>query len=319
MTTVSTSLRLPATLRWSGRSRLLRVVLLALAASGCAPDAPHRERREDTLTSGVLRIAAEPDVATLVRATADAFEAGYPSASITVETRTSREAMADVFANRADLAVIGREIEEIERQAATEAGLEMEAFRWARDGVAVVIHPSNPVNQLSYDDLRLALSEPAVSWGEFGGAERPVVPVLPDPRSGLAQYVARALVEREAVIVPAVTASDDSAVVAEVARTPGALGFASSARVGPGVRMLAVSRAKGLPYVELDKETVHRRDYPLTRSFQIVGRVPGVKLGGGFITYATSEPGQRLVRDQGFVPATVPVRFTRRVPATASH
>ncbi len=319
MTTVKPSLRLRQSQSWRGPTRLLRVLLLAVAATGCESDAPHRERREDTLTSGVLRIAAEPDVATLVRATADAFEAGYPSASISVEARTSREAMADVFANRADLAVIGREIEAIERLAATEAGIEMEAFRWARDGVAVLTHPSNPVNQVSYDDLRLALSEPGVSWGEFGGADRPVVPVLPDPQSGLAQFVARALVEREDVVVPAVTAADDSVIQAEVRRQPGALGFASSARLGPGVKRLALSRTKGMPYVELDPETVHSRTWPLTRSFQIVSRVPGVALGGGFITYATSEQGQRLVRDRGYVPATVPVRFTRRLPAKASH
>jgi phosphate transport system substrate-binding protein len=319
LTTVSTSLRLPATLRWSGRSRLLRVALLALAASGCAPDAPHRERREDTLTSGVLRIAAEPDVATLVRATADAFEAGYPDASISVEARTSREAMADVFANRADLAVIGREIEEIERQAATEAGLEMEAFRWARDGVAVLAHPSNPVNQVSCDDLRLALSTPNVSWAEFGGPDRAVVPVLPAPETGVAQYVARLLVEREDVLVPAVSSGGDSAITVTVRRTPAALGFVSSARLTPGVKVLAVSRAQGMPYVELDKETVYLREYPLTRSFQIVSRIPGVKLGGGFVTFATSDPGQRLVRDHGFVPATVPVNFTRRLPAARAH
>lgn len=64
---------------------------------------------------------------------------------------------------------------------------------------------------------------------------------------------------------------------------------------------------------------MHRRTWPLTRSFRIVRRVPGLQLGGGFITYATSEQGQRLVRDRGFVPATVPVRFTRRLPAKASH
>jgi phosphate transport system substrate-binding protein len=293
--------------------------VLALMATGCAPDAPYRERREDTLTSGVLRIAAEPDVATLVRATADAFEAGYPGSSISVEARTSREAMADVFANRADLAVIGREIESIERQAATEAGLEMEAFRWARDGVAVIVHPSNPVNQVSHDDLRLALSTPGLAWSEFGGVDRPIVPVLPPPDRGLAQYVARALVEREDVVVPALTAGDDSTLAGEVGRRPDALGFVSSARLAPGVKVLALSRAQGMPYVELDAESVYQRDWPLTRSFQIVSRVPGVKLGGGFLTYATSEQGQRLVRDHGFVPATVPVRFTRRLPAAASH
>jgi phosphate transport system substrate-binding protein len=289
------------------------------AVTGCAPDATYRERREDTLTSGVLRIAAEPDVATLVRATADAFEAGYPAATISVVARTSREAMADVFANRADLAVIGREIELIERQAATEAGLEMEAFRWARDGVAVIAHPSNPVNQVSCDDLRAALSDPTLAWSEFGGADRRLVPVLPRASSGLTQFVARFLVEREDIQVPAITGDSDSAVIAGVRGNVDALGFVSAARLGGGVKLLALSRTTGMPYVALDAETVHGNDYPLARSFHIVSRTPGRKLAGGFITFARSEQGQRLVADQGYVPVTVPVRFTRRLPTAAAH
>jgi len=82
---------------------------------------------------------------------------------------------------------------------------------------------------------------------------------------------------------------------------------------------LALARAKGLPYVGLDAETVYRRDYPLTRTYNLVTRVPGVKLGQGFVTYATSAPGQKLVRDFARIPATVPVRFTRRLPMAASH
>ena len=319
MTTARSSLRLAASPSRDGTVRLLRIALLLVTATGCGSDAGLRERREDTLTSGVLRIAAEPDVATLVRATAKAFEAGYPAARITVEARNSREAMADVFANRADLAVIGREIEAIERQTATEAGLDMEAYRWARDGVAVVIHPSNPVNQVSFDDLRLVLSDPTVTWSEFGGESRRVIPVLPPPEASVAQFVARALVEREDVVVPAVTAADDSLVQAEVRRRADAIGFVSAARLRPGVKVLAVARTQGMPYVGLDAETVYGRDYPLVRAYQIVSRVPGVKLGGGFITFATSEQGQRLVRDEGFVPATVPVRFTRRLPTAAAH
>ncbi len=318
MTPFLTSLRLPASRRPGGPVPLLGWGLLCLAMTGCAPDATNRERREDSLTSGVLRIAAEPDVATLVRATANGFVAGYPAASITVEARLSREAMADVFANRADLAVIGREIEQIERQAATEAGLEMEAFRWAHDGVAVIAHPSNPVNQVSYDDLAAFLSAPG-EWSEVGGADRRVVPVLPPPATGLAQFVARALVGREDVLAPAVTAADDSLAQLEVRRNVDALGFVSAARLGPGVKVLALARTKGMPYVALDAETVHGRDYPLARSFHLVRRLPGVQLAGGFITYATSEQGQRLVADAGFVPATVPVRFTRRLPTAASH
>jgi phosphate transport system substrate-binding protein len=312
-------LRLPAS-RFSGS--LPRILLGAAAFGcliGCGPESAVRDRRQDSLTSGVLRIAAEPDVFATVRATAEAFMKSYPEATIAVTARESREAMADVFANRADLAVIGREIEPIERQAATEAALEMEAYRWAREGVAVIAHPSNPVNQVSYDDLREILSGEITSWADLGGPDRRLVPVVQDPEKGLAQYVARQVAEREAVSTAAVLAMDDAAVVREVRNRPDALGFVAQPALGPGIKLLAVSRAKGMPYVELDAETVYHRDYPLTRSFNLVTRVPGVRLGHGFITFATSEPGQRLVRDDHRVPATVPVRFNRRLPTASSH
>ena len=298
---------------------LLGAILLGGLAAGCAPDATHRDRREDTLTSGVLTIAAEPDAAPLIRATAQAFEASYPGASIRVLARSSRDAMADVFANRADLAVIGRETEQVERQAATEARIDMEAYRWAREGVAVIVHPTNPVNQLSFDDLREILVGTGTSWEAFGGPDRRVVPVIQAPTRSLTQYVARQILEREDIVTAALQADDDSAVIAHVVRTPDALGFVSQSSLRPGVKVLALSRASGLPYVGLDAETVYRRDYPLTRSYNLITRVPGVMLGQGFVTFALSEPGQRLVRDGHRVPASVPVRFTRRLPTASSH
>jgi phosphate transport system substrate-binding protein len=303
-----------------GRStgRLLRLGLVLLTAAGCdagKPSNPH----EDSLTSGFLRIAAEPEVAPLVRASADAFTKAYPNASIEVHARSAREAMSDVFADRADLAVIGREIEPIERSSAERERIEMEAFRWARDGVAVIAHPTNPVQQVSYDDLREILSGDMSSWGEVGGTDRRIVPVLQSPNRGLSQYVARQLADVEAIAVPAITADGDSGVIEQVRRAPDALGFVAASQLRPGVKPLAVSRLKGMPYVELDAETVYRKDYPLTRSFNLVTRTPGRSLGQGFVTFATSDPGQRLVRDYGFVPATAKVTFTRRPPLAATH
>ena len=306
------------TLRPFGFGWIVPAVIGGVLLGGCAGPA-HREGPEDTLTSGVLTIAADPDVQPLLEATAKAFEALYPDASIRVLARSSRDAMADVFANRADLAVIGRETEEVERQAATEARIEMMAYRWARDGVAVIVHPGNPVNQLSYDDLRTILTGGIVSWGEFGGPDRRVVPVIESPKRSLIQYLASQLVGREDSLTAAVIADDDSDVIARVERLPDAVGFVSQSSLRPGVKVLAVSRAAGLPYFELDAETVYRRDYPLTRSYNLVTRVPGVKLGQGFVTFALSEPGQRFVRDGHRVPASVPVRFNRRLPTASSH
>jgi phosphate transport system substrate-binding protein len=286
---------------------------------GCASREPSREQAGETQTSGVITVASEPAVLGLVRATAQAFQGAYPAASIRVVARDSHDAMNDVFGNRADLAIVGREIEPIERQTATEAGIDMEAYRWAWDGVAVIVHPRNPVNQVSLDDLRRILTGTSSGWGELGGSDRPVVPVLESPRRSLTQFTARAIVEAGDSLTAALLVDDDSSVVAAVARMPDALGFVSQSSLRPGVKVLSVSRATGMPYVAPDAETVYHRDYPLTRSYNLVTRTPGRPLSQGFLTYALSEAGQRVVRDAHLVPASVPVRFTHRLPTVSSH
>ncbi len=299
---------------------LLGVTLAGVLAFGCAPKSPNRDSAAtETQTSGVITVAADPEVAGLVRAMARAFEATYPDASIRVVARDSHDAMNDVFGARADLAVIGREIEPIERQTATEARIDMEAYHWAWEGVAVVVHPGNPVNQLSLDDLRRILTSGSASWADFGGSTRRVVPVLESPRRSLTQFVAHAIVEAGDSLTAAVLVDDDSSVVSAVARTPDALGFVAQSSLRPGVKVLGLSRATGMPYVEPDAETVYHHDYPLTRTYNLVTRTPGRPLGQGLLTFALSEAGQKLVQDAHLVPASVPVRFTHRLPTVASH
>jgi ABC-type phosphate transport system substrate-binding protein len=145
------------------------------------------------------------------------------------------------------------------------------------------------------------------------------VPVLESPRTSVTQFAAHAIVQAGDSLTAAVLVADDSSVIATVERNPDALGFVSQSSVRPGVKVLGLSRATGMPYVALDAESVYGRDYPLTRSYNLVTRTPGRPLGQGFLTFALSSAGQQLVRDARRVPASVPVRFTHRLPTVASH
>jgi len=64
---------------------------------------------------------------------------------------------------------------------------------------------------------------------------------------------------------------------------------------------------------------VYKGEYPLTRYFNVYVRDRGPRVGHGFITFITSLDGQRLVRDAGLVPTSVPVRFVRRSPMLSTH
>jgi len=64
---------------------------------------------------------------------------------------------------------------------------------------------------------------------------------------------------------------------------------------------------------------VHDGKYPVTRFYNLYVRTGGPALANGFITYITSLEGQRLIREAGLVPTSVPVRFVRRSPMLSTH
>jgi phosphate transport system substrate-binding protein len=99
----------------------------------------------------------------------------------------------------------------------------------------------------------------------------------------------------------------------------GAVGYVSLGQAGDGTKAAALSSLKGLPYAAADLQRVHDGEYPVTRFYNMVVRAKAPALTSGFITYVTSLDGQKLIREAGLVPTTVPVRFVRRSPMLSTH
>lgn len=264
-------------------------------------------------------MVAEPEIAGVVRAAAAEFSRLYPGNEIRVETARARGAMDALFRARAAIAVVGREIVDEERQAAQGARVVVEAHRVARDGLVVIVHPDNPVEQIAFDDLAEIFAGTKTSWAAFGGRDRRIVPVVPSVESGATQLFVDRVLGGAPLAAPAVTTETDSAVAARVAGDADAIGFVSLPFADRGVKALRVSRLRGMPYVAADARTVYDEEYPLLRYFNVVVRVPGTTLANDFLTFLAAVEGQREILQAGYVPATVPVRFTSRTPTLPSH
>ena len=266
-----------------------------------------------------VTVAADPSVAAVVRAAAAEFSRLYPGPEVRVESASARGAMQALFGDRAQAAVHGRELAEEERLAARQAGIAVEALRWARDGVAIVVHPSNPIEQLALQDVGGVFAGTTTSWADVGGADRRIVPVVQDPESGISQFFVDQVMAGAGVAGPALTVAGDSLAAARVASDPAAIAFVSLPFADRGVKALRIAPTRGLPPVELDAQTVYEGRYPLVRFFNVVVRVPAAERVSEFNTYLCSEDGQRRALAAGWVPAAAPVRFTRRAPTRPSH
>src|SRR5262245_29143757 len=119
--------------------------LLVLAGSGCGEE---ETGGRGGAAGDTVVVVSEPTVAATVQAVADEYVRLYPGHPVRVVTGGARDAMAALFAATAQVAVIGREISDEERDAARRGKIAIEATRWAKDGLAIVVHPSNPVGRI---------------------------------------------------------------------------------------------------------------------------------------------------------------------------
>lgn len=308
------------------RSRLLPArglavpALIALLLTGCSRRDAARPV-EDTETSGRISIAAAPDVRALVVAEAEAFRNGYPQVELVVrDPESSGQVISALLAGHADVAAAGRDLEPEERNMARQAGIEIEGHKIAQDAMCLVVPTVNPVRNVTLGELQRIWSGDITDWGAVGGPDGRIVPVLPPLSSDLARAFVQRVMAGEPMRAPAVIETSDSAVAAAVARTRGSIGVVPlSLANASGLRALAVAPVEGAAYVEPDLETVHEGRYPLTHYIHLYRRTQGARLAGGFITFASSQPGQELVLASGRVPTAVPLRFVRRSPLLGTH
>lgn len=249
----------------------------------------------------------------------DAFQALYPQAVIEVRAGTSREAVSALFAAECGAGVITRELNPEERAAAVRGGLELEGYRFARDALVAIVHPSNPVENISLPKLRGIYSGEVGEWSQLGGARQGIHPVVQPMESDVTAFFSEEVMQGSAIGARVLTGDSDSAVVARVAQDPQAVGYVTLAWAERGARPLRVSPLTGLAYTRPDAETVYGGKYPLSRLFNYYVRTGGSLLANGFVTFLTSTSGQRIVQEAGFVPTSVPVRFVRRSPMLKSH
>lgn len=276
-------------------------------------------RTEDSQTSGRIQIVVVPELQAMLEREVEAFTTMYPQAHVTVRVGSSREAVSALLSKQADLAVVGRELEPEERTVQVEGGMELEGYRFARDGICIVVHPANPIESISIDDLHRIYSDQTHDWRELHVRAGAIEPVVQPAGEDLSMAFSQRVLGGDAPTAPAFRAAGDAEVIDRVRRTPGAVGYVSMASSTEGVKRLRLSALRGLPDWNADAEKVYKGEYPLTRNYSMYVRSAGPDLADGLVTFVSSRDGQKLVHEAGAVPITIPVRFARRSPMLGSH
>ncbi len=165
----------------------------------------------------------------------------------------------------------------------------------ARDGIAIIVHPANPLQGLGLLQLRDLFSGRNDEWRALGGvaAQGQVLPVSREAGSGTRAAFETLVMEHLSVTPGALIAPSGEAVVGHVAENPQAIGYVSTSEVGPGVKVLQVEGELPTP------KAVELGIYALTRELWLVTPTQPSGLLQDFVEFALSPAGQQIVEGRG--------------------
>jgi phosphate transport system substrate-binding protein len=246
-----------------------------------------------------VEAAGSRDVAPLVVELAQAFEERSPLVTIDVDGLGTAYGLQALRAGEVDVALASWLLPESGE--ADGAGQRLDpgwrATVVARDGLAIVVHPDNPLDELGLLQLQDLFSGRTYEW--TGVATAPgsegmpalgeVQPVSREEASGT-QAAFEALVMDDQRVTPrAVLRLSPEAVVEYVAATPNAIGYVSMGYVRPDVKVLQIEGLLPTP------DSTATGAYPLSREFWLVAVEPVPEAVQDFIDFALSPAGQQIV------------------------
>jgi len=174
---------------------------------------------------------------------------------------------------------------------------EFRAIVIARDGLAIVVHPSNPIEGLSRDQIRRIFAGEIHNWTEVGGPDRPVRPITREEGSGTREAFVKLVMGNVRIARQALTQESNGAVKELVRNDPAGVGYMSLGLVGGELRAVDVDG------VAPTSANVVAEKYPLVRPFLFVTVGKPSEKAQAFIDFVLSPEGQKMLENEGLVRA----------------
>jgi len=265
-----------------------------------AEEAPADEA--DEAVSESIDIRGSDTVLPLAQAEAEAFMAQNPDKDISVTGGGSGVGIAALLEGEIDIADASREMKDSEREAAAEKGIEPVEHVVAYDGISVIVHPDNPLDELTYEQLNQIYGGEISNWADVGGEDMDIAVISRDSTSGTYEYFKEEILGDEGEYrADKITQGSNGAIVSEVAQNPKAIGYIGVAYLADSVKAVSVDAGDGAQYPS--KENIEGGVYPLARPLLMYTNGEPTGLAKEFIDFIGSEEGQEIVLEVGYFPA----------------
>ena len=241
--------------------------------------------------SGNLSMVGSTSMEKLANALSEAFMEEYPDVTVTAEFVGSGAGIEAVTNGTADIGNSSRSLKDEEKATGVVENVV------AIDGIAVCVDPANEVADLTKEQLTNIYNGTITNWKEVGGADEPIIVIGREAGSGT-RGAFEELVDLQDACKYANELDSTGAVIAKVASTPGAIGYASLDALDDSVKALS------LEGVEATAENIKAGNYFLSRPFVMAtkGEISEQNdLVQAWFDFVLGDEGQQVASEVGLI------------------
>ncbi len=284
-------------------------------SSGGGATTPTATTPAEEPLSGSLNLEGSSTVAPYTRRAIEAFEALHDGVTVTTGELGSGGGITAFINKEVPIAASSRPIRENEIGQAAQNGLTVHETVIAWDAVAIVVHPSNPVTQLTFEQFAQIFAGEITNWSEVGGPDLRIEVYTRNEESGTFAFVEELIKEAlgsDAEYGQNVNKQASApAGLTQVSNDPSGIFYAGLGNISDvpagAVRVLSISRDASSPAYEPSEETVLANNYPVVRGlFYYSDGDPAESsdpLVKAWIAFVVSPEGQAIARELNLVAA----------------
>jgi phosphate transport system substrate-binding protein len=291
---------------------ILLLLLIFALSSGC--NRGQEPSTTGSATSSEITTIVNKGSDTLVNlalAWAEKYHELHPNVEISVTGGGSGTGIAALINGTVDIANASRQIKPEELKQAEDNGNNPVEFIVARDAIAIIVNPNNPINQLNLQQLSDIYSGKVNNWSEVGGEDRIIVKLSRETNSGTHVFFLENVIrlgnpeDKTLFAVDTLLLPSSEGITAETRDNPNAIGYDGLGYVTPDVKVITVARDSMSEYVYPSAETVNSGMYPISRDLYMYTNNQSAGVVAEYIDWIMTSEAQSIVTDLGFVPIKI--------------
>ncbi len=237
--------------------------------------------------TGTITTSGSTTVQPLAEKLANAFMAANPKVKIIVQGGGTSVGIKAVDQGTVDIGAASREL--------TSSEPALKIFTLARDGIAIIVHPSNPVNDLTRSQIVDIFSGKITNWKEVGGPDKTIHVVAREEGSGTRTAFQEMVMGKETIAKNAILQSSSGAIAQVVKRNSQAISFDSFGYVDNTLKALSVDG------VAATVENAKNGKYPIVRPLNFLTKNEPTGVVKAFLDFCQSDAAQKIISGEGYV------------------